>query len=401
MNRRAVKIALLLVVVAAVAGVTLLALRGFVVRNAIVTAELLVARAPIGGTVTRFELRRGRQVTAGTAEVAIHDALADQRPLEDAQRQIDRLTSEIDGQQARLAWLDQQRAELQRQLGWSLAALKLDLQLEHQRREAEREAVRARIVYLSSEYERLQRLQGTATSRTSIELAQADLVAAQHSLEALDLLLEQIQQRLDFLDRSLVLSELPDQPLDLAAHLRTLELHRQQVTADIARLEAELVQEQRHLESEWRQLGLATDAIVAAPEGTLVWETFVGTGEHVVEGSALFSYVRCDSLLALAAVDDASLELIQAGHGVTISLYGTDRDLHGRVLASFGSTGDFVEQRTLAAHLKDLGLTEGVVLIEIDDEPEEAALHRLCDIGRTATIEFEGLGLLDPLLNRL
>jgi hypothetical protein len=100
-------------------------------------------------------------------------------------------------------------------------------------------------------------------------------------------------------------------------------------------------------------------------------------------------------------VGDATSELLRPQHPVLVSLYGQAGTVEGHVAAVFGSAAGTTQRRTMVAHVAETEDSDAIVLIALPPADETSRRHRLCDIGRTAYVEFEGIGFLDPLLNRL
>jgi multidrug resistance efflux pump len=155
------------------------------------------------------------------------------------------------------------------------------------------------------------------------------------------------------------------------------------------------------MESAQQDFAQRTEAQVKVPASAVIWETFVAEGTSVTAGGPLFSYVDCTQRLTQATVDDSTSELIRPQHPVTVYLYGEGEPLAGKVHSIYGSAAQIARSRSLAANVEEVGTTDAIVLIEITAASELARDLRLCDIGRTAYVEFDGIGFLDPFLNRL
>jgi len=383
------------------AALFLVGLRGFVVRNAVVTAELVELRAPIAGIVSDLTLRRGHYEAAGITALRLEDPRLDRRAAEALALSLARTEAAIAAQGHDIAALDQQIAALDGKLEEALSGLRADLALQQEKALAERGGVEASIAFLTKQSERARRLQGSAASQASLEAAEADLAAAQSELSALDLTIERLAQQQGYLDRGLVITELTDDAIALSNSRRALAARRQAGQLELALLQSTLLQERAELESQQRHIAAVGGATLELPPDSVVWEIFVASGASVVPGTPLLSYVACAGRFVEAAVDDSTVDLLDPDHPVEVTLYGTDEPLAGRVTAIYGSAGRLTHQRTLAAHVTDLGGSDAVALIEIADPPLEARESRLCDVGRTAYVTFDGIGLLDPLLNRL
>jgi len=376
-------------------------LRGFVVRNAVVTAELLQLRAPIDGNVAALAANRGLYLPSGGPAVTLTDLRADRRELEAIRLELIRAEAAIAARQADLAALQTLLDEVDTRLPRVLAGIQADLSLQQQVALASRAGLEARVTYLTKQSERARRLQGSAASQSTLEAAEADLATAQAELQALDLTIERLAQQQDYLDGGLLVTELTDDALSLLDSQRSLSARRQSGALELSLLQATQALLRARLEVEQHHLSLNAEATLALPPDSAVWEVLVAPGTDVVAGLPLLSYIACAERFVEAAVDDSTVELLTADHPVEVTLYGSDETMIGRVAAVYGSGGQVTRRSSLAAQLAELGASDAVVLIEIGDPLLPAREQRLCDVGRTAYVSFEGIGLLDPLLNRL
>jgi len=389
-----------LLLVAVPAAFLIYAMHGFRIRTAVLTAELTNLRAPIAGEVVEIGVGRGYLAEPATA-IVIRNERVDRRDLRHLEVAIAEAAEQLAVRRDRLARLDEEIAAAEKRLAATLAGLKADLLLGYEITEAEIEAVTARVAYLSSQFARTQRLQGTATSVAAMELAQADLLEAQATLRSLQVALEQNQQRQDLLDRQVLVADLIDDAMLVADSLRRMTLDRQETAEAIALLEIAVSNDTRRLEHERAALQALYEAELTVPGDAVVWDVLIGRNTFVSSGQTLASFFRCGSLLVEVAVDDATLELLSAGQGATIRLYGSSAELRGSIWAIYGSGARMSGSFSLVAQVKEVSSTEAIVLLEVDEPPGVLAGHRLCEVGRTASVEFDGVGFLDPLLNRL
>ena len=401
MGRRSWRIAKLLLLAAVPAAFLLVSVRGFVVRNAVVTAELTVVRSPIDGVVVVNALGDGMAVEAAGLGVAVRNPRSDPRGMDGVASELAEVLRAVENRQAALEWHDGTIAETEERLRAALSGLKLDLQLEQQIVQAEMTAITARIGYLVSQYDRAQRLQGSASSQAALDAAAADLDEARARLESLRLTAEQLEQRLLFLDRALPLADFAGHAVTLQDRLSEMRSQRAEIALELADLESRLVGLKERFESEQAAHAMQAEWLQEAPAGSVIWEVFIGRGGNVAAGTPLFSYVDCARRMVEVAVDDAALGLIREQHPVEVRLYGGDEPLPGRVLAIFGSAAKVTRRTTLAAHVPEVGRSDAVVLVALEPADEASRRQRICDIGRTAYVEFEGIGFLDPLIARL
>ncbi len=399
--KRLRRILLILVVLIFPAGLLLVGLRGYVVRNAVVTAELVELRAPISGNITRFDVRRGSYVATRTEVVTISDPRRDQREVERLASDIERAGAELAARQADLAAVESELAALDTRLAQSLEGLHADLALQQEIALAQRSGLEARIDFLTKQFERAKRLQGSAASQSSMESADAEAKAATAELQALDLTIERLAQQQGYLAEGLYITDLASDAITMSSDRRDLLASQRQVALDVALLQVQLDSLRREQASAERYLAAVGDVNLELPADSVVWEVHKSAGSSVAAGVEMLSYLSCDSRFLEAAIDDSTVELLQPNHKVTVQLYGSHDAVQGHIRLVYGSAGEESAQRGLAAHVGELGNNDAVVVIEIEPASDTARQYRLCDIGRTAYVEFEGIGLLDPLLNRI
>lgn len=374
--------------------------RGFVVRNAVVTTDVTTVRSPIEGVLVENPLAAGRPGDGKTG-IVVRNPRADSRDMDAVAAELSELLRDIDERKASLAWYQSQLEGAEGRLRASLSALRLELQLEQEVVLAEIKAREARVAYLAAQYERAQRLQGTAASQATLELTAADLEETRAEIESLQIKSEQIEQRMSFLDQGLPLADFADHAALLSDRVQELKIQRQEVASELAHLESRVDALNDRLDSEQRNFEMTSEFRQAPPPNAVIWEVFLGPGATVAEGATVYTYVDCDQRFIEVPVGDATSELLRPDHPVKISLYGESETFDGKVVAVFGSSAGATERRTMVAHVPETGGSEAIVLVAIPPADADSRAYRLCDLGRTAYVRFEGIGILDPVLNRL
>ena len=395
---RKLLLGLLVVVVPAV--FLFFGVRGYVVRNAVVTAEITTVRSPIHGEMTANPLTAGLPAD-GTTGIAIRNPRSDARALDAMTGELWHLLQRIETQHALVDHYDSAIDDAEARFRGTLSGMRLELQLQYEIVLAEIEEKQARAAYLAAQYERAQRLQGTAASQATLELTQADLHETHAQIEALNVEIEQLEQRMVFLDQGLPLSAFADHAVILSDRIEAMQMEREIAAAELSALESELDVLRGRLESEQSNYDLQTHFRHTPPASAVVWEVFRSAGATVEAGAALYTYVDCSQRFVEVTVGDATSELLTPDHPVRVSLYGRSEAVEGRVAAVFGSAAGVRQRLTMVAHVAVADDSDAIVLIAIPPADEEARRYRLCDLGRTAFVEFEGIGFLDPLLNRL
>ena len=374
--------------------------RGYEFFNDMVTTEIVTVRSPIAGIVLANPLRPGL-AGDGTTGIEIRDPRNDGRNLDSLTSELAHLLQTIETHQGSIAWFDEQIASEEGRLRATLSGMRLEVQLQQEILRAEVKAKEARVGYLAAQYERAQRLQGSAASQATLDATEADLEETRAQIEGLNVKLEQLDQRADFLEQGLPLSDFSDHAAILSDRIQSMKIERQNEATTVADLEGQLEMLRGRMDSEQRHYDLLSRFAQAPPTSAVVWEVFLGAGATVAEGATVYTYVDCDQRFVQVAIGDATSELLQPGHAVEVSLYGRDELMEGRVVAVFGSAAKVLERRTLAAQLEETGSDEAIALIALPPADDASRQYRLCDIGRTAYVRFEGIGILDPLLNRL
>jgi hypothetical protein len=129
----------------------------------------------------------------------------------------------------------------------------------------------------------------------------------------------------------------------------------------------------------------------------MVWSLISGPGAPVQPGSPVASWVDCHVLLVDVPISDVETALLHTGDEAEVVLEGEHVVRAGRVLLTRGSAGTLGSQDLAAiARGRQPGLGQAIVKLEAG-----AADVRACPIGRTAYVDFPGVGVLDLLRARL
>lgn len=385
-GRLLLRLAVLIIVVAIPVAFAWFAVQGLVVRNAVVTAELGVVRAPIAGQVVEspppFETvgdDQGRRVT-------LRDPFGDRASIDQLTAEIEGVSRAIETRQANLRWHDRIIAEREDELQSALAGIRRMLEFEHDAVTSDIAAQQARI-------------DGFESQADPEELT-AEVAEARANLESLRSRALRIEQQRLLLDQRLPVADSAGLGVTLIDHLNDLAVARQAAAIQLADLETARLELQMRLDSEQRAFDLRSETVLTAPPTSVIWEVFTEPGAFVALGSPLFSFVDCDRRLVQVAVDDATIELLSPGQAVDVHLHGDSGPIPGQVRGIYGSGSQATERASLAAHLSQTGPRDAIVLIDIAPADERSRQYRHCDIGRTAYVEFDGIGAFEPFFNR-
>jgi len=135
-------------------------------------------------------------------------------------------------------------------------------------------------------------------------------------------------------------------------------------------------------------------ASIVLPDASVIWEVYVQDGLEVCKGDRLLSYIDRSRLMVEVAIDDATLELIAPGHPVRIRLFGRSDFIEGNVSRVMGAAGEY-SSGLFAAEIKQRGLRDGRILVDIKDDKLFNEVEKYCGVGRSAYVELEGIGLLE------
>jgi multidrug resistance efflux pump len=374
-------------------------LRSMVSRNAVVTAFVYTAHAPISGRLVKAPARPGQVVSEGSAAGWIEDPRADDDLVSqlharaDAQRM---LIGELDDESRRLTELAASDAAGRH--GYRDALDRdLDQQLERLRHEVK--SSEARLVELRNDAARAASLhRDGVVPESDLESATAELEALEASRDAQHSEIERIEAARAELGSGRIIGGQIDGAVQIEQALEQLHLAR--VAFDRLRVEAkaELDAVSARLESAEARFGRVQRAPIEVPDGVVVWQVLAVPGQFVEGGAPLFSFVDCHSLLLDMRLDDSVLSLADTGHAMHFRVFGS-RSWHEGKVAMVRGSGAVMGTDAVATAVSRRS-RDGQVLAAIPAEDQLGDAEAFCGIGRKAYARVDGIGIFSEFARR-
>ncbi len=352
--------------------------------EAVVNAQVVTIRAPIGGIIAEGleGLRVGSTIPAGWELATVANARADHNAIERASEELGAAREEQDALAARIARL----AELRAGIGKRVETFRIDRKNRVAAQIAEVDAqltgAEAVLARAEAEFERQSSLatKGTAAkaarenAKRDLDVAAAELDQAKARKAALAVEAEALAQSRFFGDGY------DDEPRsaqrldDIAETMASLEADKARQDARVARLQEGLTREQSLFE-------LASNATLTAPTAGQVWELFTAPGEQVVAGQPLISVLDCSKLLVTAAVTEAVYNTLSVGMPASFTFRDGARALPGKVVQLSGVSSAASNFAILPSALTKEAYR---ALVAVEGMQQEGS----CPVGRTGRVIF-------------
>ncbi|MFH0996870.1 MAG: HlyD family efflux transporter periplasmic adaptor subunit [Pseudomonadota bacterium] len=372
-------------------------LQAFIVRNAVVTAYIYEVRASIDGIVVKLDAQPG-SIPGNSPVVVLHNTRMPHGDIDSLEaRYHERLKThaffqqELEELNTRLATSNNQlsdyRTMLQQDLDQTVAILKARLNGEEARLH-EASQIRMRNSHL---------LKINALSLSDIERIEADFRQAEAHVQSTRLEQKQIEHRRQMLRNNLFPSDLSDGVLQVQNQINALSMAILDYKRRIHGSETDLAIDGALLQAAFADMKRRSTEVVQLPDSTVIWSVDAREGMGVVKGERILSYIDRNNLMVDVTMDDSTIALIHSGHPVRIRLFGNGGFIDGKVASVLGSAADRPDSR-FAAGVKEKSVRDGRVLIRIDDPELYRDVARFCGVGRTAYVEFQGIGLIEQYL---
>jgi multidrug resistance efflux pump len=352
--------------------------------EAVVNAQIVTIRAPIGGVIAEGleGLRVGSTIPAGWELATVANARADHNAIERASEELGAAREEQDALAARISRL----AELRAGIGKRVDTFRIDRKNRVAAQIAEVDAqltgAEAVLARAEAEYERQSSLtaKGTAAkaarenAKRDLDVAAAELDQAKARKAALAVEAEALAQSRFFGDGY------DDEPRsaqrldDIAETMASLEADKARQDARVARLEEGLAREKSLFD-------LASEAKLTAPTAGQVWELFTAPGEQVTAGQPLISVLDCSKLLVTAAVTEAVYNTLSVGMPASFTFREGSRALPGKVVQLSGVSSAASNFAILPSALTKEAYR---ALVAVEGMQQEGS----CPVGRTGRVVF-------------
>jgi multidrug resistance efflux pump len=277
-------------------------------------------------------LEIGTSFARGDVLLHITNAHADRSRADDLAREIQRLTDERPGIEARLADARMRLVDLTEQMRIFTEARTLQLEARQDELRAELAAAQARNEEANTTLERSATLAGKGwTSRAQLNQAQRDGSIAEKSQAAAQKRLEAVGVELAAAQRGVFVGiGSNDRPRYMQ---RTDQLEQQisNLAGTLAERDQRLVRLNEQLAAERVRYTLLAAADMAAPAKGRIWEMPVSPGQQVHRGQEVLRVHYCDRPLVTALVSESVYNQLQVGSAARFLPRGDQQELAGRV----------------------------------------------------------------------
>lgn len=352
--------------------------------EAVVNAQIVTVRAPIGGVVAEGleGLRVGSTVPAGWKLATLANARADRSAVERAAEELGAAREEQEALASRIARL----AELRADIGKRVEAFRADRKDSLAARMAEADAAlagaEAVLGRAEAEFRRQTSLAASgAAARSARDDARRDLDVAAAVADQAKARKAALAVEAGALAQSRFFGDGYDDEPRSAQRLDDLAETMAALEADKARLDARVERLRDGLAREQAQFALASGAVLEAPAAGQVWELFTAPGEQVVAGQPLVSVLDCSKLLVTAAVTEAVYNTLSVGMPASFTLREGARALPGKVVQLSGVSSAASNFAILPSALTKEAYR---ALVAVEGMQQEGS----CPVGRTGRVVF-------------
>lgn len=352
--------------------------------EAVVNAQIVTIRAPIGGVIAEGleGLRVGSTIPAGWELATVANARADHNAIERATEELGAAHEEQEALASRISRL----AELRDGIGKRVETFRIDRKNRVAALIAEVDAevtgADAVLSRAQAEFQRQSSLTASGTgAKTARENAKRDFDVATAVMNQAKARKAALAVEAEALAQSRFFGDgYDDEPRsaqrldDIAETMASLEADKARQDARVARLREGLAREQS-------QFDLASSATLTAPTAGQVWELFTAPGEQVAAGQPLISVLDCSKLLVTAAVTEAVYNTLSVGMQASFTFRDGARALPGKVVQLSGVSSAASNFAILPSALTKEAYR---ALVAVEGMQQEGS----CPVGRTGRVVF-------------
>ena len=386
MNRRVIRFVIGAVIIAAALFVIIGEQMAGVSSNAVVNAQVLILRAPIDGEVNLQVKALGTRVTPNQPLATLSDPRPDDLRLVDLQRDLRRVSIDLDRLQALVKQLEPLRDAFARQAADYAKGRVSQLETRLGEANATLDAVQARLRDSEASFRRATELGRTGTAsgaeqsrtRAAFEVSGQDVEAARHRIEYLKIELAAARNG-TFLGDSYNDTPYSQQRLrDTEQKLTELETEIRERTERVKVLTEQVAEERV-------RAGRFREARILSPTTGILWELMSGGGEYVRRAQDVMRIVDCTTTIVTASVRESLYNRLQVGDPVQFRLLG-DSEVYDGVIARLAGSGAQTIYRSLAIgpsqeHLKRFDVAISSPALAADPKTN-------CAVGRTGRVVF-------------
>lgn len=358
-------------------------------EHAVISAHTLPVRAPIGGEVTDLAGDPGTELPVLLAFARIENARADRGRVLDATQERDRARDEVGALIGEISVLEGIAADLRARGAEHREASAQQAEALLGEATGQRAAARARAVRAGQEAARATELARSGHgSLATRDRAEAELESARREAEALGMRILGLERQIEalrlgiFTQAGQLGASYAEQRLDEIA------LRRAELTRQASQQQSALNRAERRLAGETEEHEARRSAVIAPPQGLILWRLHIQPGQRVLPEEVLAELVDCSRAFLLAAVPQSALPSLPPGSTARLRLAGETQERIGVVSGRHGE-GLAREAGNLAAlPSRPHGQS---ALVRITLSPFEPGM--LCPVGRVGRVIFEGTGL--------
>lgn len=383
--RRALKVAIGLLLIAVFGWIPLRAIWQTSSVEAVINARLVTLRSPIDGQVTSRSgaLAPLSTIAEGDTIVRVVNSRGERTRLDDLRRQLSRLENERPRLTAKLATAQAAQQDLSRQAAQFREGRLLQLEARIAEIQSSIEAAIARREEATAAVERATSLARSGTV-SSVELArltreqsvaQQTETGARRRLDAAKVELSSVRQG----------TYLGDSYNDRPSSVQREEEMRQRVadlTADLAHADAETNWLNGEIASEQFNYISRSEADIRAPVAGRIWEMMTSPGEDVRAGQPLLKVLDCSGAVVTANVTESVYNRLQLGEHATFEPNDGGPAIHGTVANLTGASG---APANLAISPDALSKEPYRVTVSL---PKADGIAKDCNVGRTGRVVF-------------
>jgi multidrug resistance efflux pump len=352
--------------------------------EAVVNAQIVTIRAPIGGVIADGleGLRVGSTIPAGWELATVANARADRDAVERATEELGAAREEQDALASRIARLAELRAGISKRVETFRIDRKNRVAAQIAEVDAEITGAEAVLSRVRAEFQRQSSLTASGTgARTARENAKRDLDVATAVMNQAKARKAALAVEAEALAQSRFFGNGYDDEPRSAQRLDDIAETMASLEADKARLDARVTRLQEGLTREKSQFELASNATLKAPTAGQVWELFTAPGEQVVAGQPLISVLDCSKLLVTAAVTEAVYNALSVGMPASFTFRDGARALPGKVVQLSGVSSAASNFAILPSALTKEAYR---ALVTVEGMQQEGS----CPVGRTGRVVF-------------
>lgn len=384
--RRALKVAIGLLIVAVFGWIPLQAIWQTSSVEAVVNARLVTLRSPIDGQVTtKSNLPAPLSTIAeGDTIMRVVNSRGERTRLDDLRRQLSRLENERPSLAAKLATVEAAQHDLSRQATQFREGRILQLEARIAEIQTSIEAAIARREEAVAAVERATSLarSGTVSTVELARLTRDQSIAQQTELGA--------RRRLDAAKVELTAAQqgtyLGDSYNDRPSSVQREEEMRQRVadlTADLAHTDAETNWLNGEIASEQLHYISRSEADIKAPVAGRIWEMMTSPGEDVRAGQPLLKMLDCSGAVVTANVTERVYNRLQLGEQATFEPNDGGSMIDGTIVNLTGASG---APANLAINPDALSKEPYRVTVSL---PKTEGVGKDCNVGRTGRVVFQ------------